>query len=98
MKEVSVLIPITNRIVRIAEGDGSNLFPEDEENGFVDYIMIYEYEYKQGDLIEVNGGQMMLYNTFDELFDGKLGKLIKHGCEFIEVNPDGCIILEKVGF
>ena len=47
------------QIIRIAEGDGSNLLPEDIEEGYVDYIYYEQYEIR-ADLPEVDGGQILL--------------------------------------
>lgn len=41
-------------IFRITEGSGDNLFPEDEENGYVDYWLTDYYDLNNGD-----GGQWM---------------------------------------
>ena len=47
------------QIVRIAEGTGDNLLPEDQDQGYVDYIYYEQYELSQ-DMPEVDGGQVML--------------------------------------
>ena len=41
-------------IFRITEGSGDNLFPEDEENGYMDYWLTDYYNFNNGD-----GGQWM---------------------------------------
>ena len=98
LKEISIYLPESDSFVRIAEGDGSNLSSEDEEEGYVDYVMIYEYEYEQGELVETDGGQMMLYNSFGEVFGDNKAKLIKHGCDFIELPCEPHIVIEEVGY
>lgn len=55
-------------IIRIAEGNGSNLLPEDENQGYVDYIMIDTIEYNGYDFIEVDGAQVMLTEMFQDKF------------------------------
>lgn len=56
--DVFIYLPEVRQIMRIAEGNGDNLFPEDEEEGFVDYINyeIYELEI---DFPEYDGCMML---------------------------------------
>ncbi len=57
--DIFIFIPEMRQIIRIAEGDGSNLLPEDMEEGYVDYIYYEQYEIR-ADLPEVDGGQILL--------------------------------------
>ena len=54
-----IFVPEMKQIVRIAEGTGDNLLPEDQDQGYVDYIYYEQYELSQ-DMPEVDGGQVML--------------------------------------
>ena len=57
--DLFIYVPEKRQIVRIAEGTGDNLLPEDTENGYVDYI--YYEQYGLGiDVPEVDGGQILL--------------------------------------
>ena len=57
--DLFIYVPEKRQIVRIAEGTGDNLLPEDTENGYVDYI--YYEQYGLGiDMPEVDGGQILL--------------------------------------
>lgn len=55
--------------IRINEGNGTNLWPEDEEQGYVDYIMLYFMEYDGFSLEESDGGQVMLSELYQEKFN-----------------------------
>lgn len=54
--------------LRINEGTGDNLLPEDEEQGFVDYIMLDFIEYNGYDFEEGDGVQVMLTELYQEKF------------------------------
>lgn len=74
MNNVQSVILIWNeetKFIRIAEGTGDNLFQEDIEDGYVDYVMIDNYEYDNDELVEtyiIDGGQMMLTELYQEQF------------------------------
>lgn len=59
--------------IKINEGTGDNLLPEDEEEGYVDYIMVDGAEYNGYELVEsydsCEGGQAMLTEMYQEMFD-----------------------------
>lgn len=55
---------------QIAEGDGLNLLPEDEENEYVDYITVTEYEY-DGYFKETGGCTVILTSLFQEQFESE---------------------------
>ena len=58
--------------IRIAEGTGDNLLPEDIDEGYVDYILIDGYEYDGTELVEdyyvVDGGQALLTELYQNKF------------------------------
>lgn len=57
--DIFIFVPEMRQIVRITEGNGSNLLPEDIENGYVDYIYYDQYELG-ADITEIDGGQLLL--------------------------------------
>ena len=63
--------------VRINEGNGSNLLDEDEEEGYVDYIMLDFLEYDGYDMIENDGAQVMLCEMYQEKFNS-VEEVVKH--------------------
>lgn len=65
--DLYIFIPAMKQIIRIAEGTGDNLLPEDIEEGYVDYIYYEQYELSQ-DFPEVDGGQVLLEEMFRDKF------------------------------
>ena len=68
--------------IHIYEGDGSNLLPEDEIEGYVDYMMIDFLEYDGYELTETNGAQVMLKELYQDKFTNEIdviNHLIKTG-------------------
>lgn len=57
--------------IRINEGNGTNLLSEDEEAGFVDYIMLDFMEYDGMELTETDGAQIMLTELYQEKFENE---------------------------
>ena len=60
--------------IRISEGSGDNLLPEDEEEGFVDYINIDGLEYDGFEGFNecydhVEGGMALLTELYQEKFN-----------------------------
>ena len=72
--------------IRINEGNGSNLLPEDEEQGFVDYIMVDDMAFDGLYLAEVGNFsvQVMLTEAYQEKFK-TVEEVVQHlvECEFI---------------
>lgn len=56
--DVHIYVPSENQIIRIAEGTGDNLLPEDEERGYVDYIY-YDVHALRTDYPNIDGGMIM---------------------------------------
>ena len=54
--------------IRINEGNGTNLWPEDEEQGYVDYIMLDFLDYDGYELAETDGTQVMMSEMYQEKF------------------------------
>lgn len=57
--------------IKINEGSGDNLFPEDEADGYVDYIMLDFIEYDGYDFTETDGGQVLLTEMYQEKFESE---------------------------
>lgn len=64
---IFIYVPEYKQIVRISEGSGDNLLDEDIDSGYVDYIY-YELHDVEIDLPEVDGGQIMLTEMFQEKY------------------------------
>ncbi|WP_146040115.1 hypothetical protein [Acetatifactor muris] len=65
--ELFLFVPEMGQVIRISEGTGDNLFKEDEEAGYVDYI-IYEQHGLSTGMPVVDGGQVLLEGMFRDLF------------------------------
>lgn len=55
-----IYVPKYKEFVIAVEGDGSNLYPEDEEQGYADYMMIGVYKQEGACFVEVDGGGQMM--------------------------------------
>jgi hypothetical protein len=69
---IYIFVPEENRVVLIAEGSGDNLFDEDIENGYVDYIYYETYALPDNieeDMHELDGGMVMLTEMFREKYE-----------------------------
>ena len=65
---IFIYVPSKQQIIRISEGSGDNLLDEDIEAGYVDYIY-YEQHSREIDFPEVDGGQIMLAEPFQEKYN-----------------------------
>lgn len=65
--DIFVFVPLENQIIRIAEGSGDNLLPEDVAEGYVDYI--YYEQFELGCEIEnVDVGECFLKELFQHKY------------------------------
>lgn len=62
--------------IRLCEGTGDNLFEEDTQEGYVDYVMYSFLKFDGTDFIETEGGQVMLENLYQDFTD--LEHVIQH--------------------
>lgn len=65
--DLFVFVPEMKQIIRIAEGSGDNLLPEDIEAGYVDYIY-YDQHDLGVDMPDVDGGQILLEEMFRDKY------------------------------
>lgn len=70
-EEVYVYVPAANQILRVAEGNGSNLLEDDEARGYVDYIYYDQYDL-DSEMTNSDGGQIMLTELFRDKFSSTL--------------------------
>lgn len=66
--DLFVFVPEMKQIIRIAEGSGDNLLPEDIEDGYVDYIYYEQYELSNN-MPEVDGGQILMEEMFRDKYE-----------------------------
>lgn len=69
MKDAVAYIPELNRILRVAEGTGGNLLPEEVDEGYVDYIYYDIYEPAYG-FPEVDGGMITKKELLVNIYEG----------------------------
>lgn len=61
-------VPAKGQLVYLQEGSGDNLLPEDEAEGYKDYLDYTCFDLDQGDITESCGGQMMLTEYVQERY------------------------------
>lgn len=66
-EDLFIFVPEMRQIIRISEGMGDNLFQEDQEKGYMDYIYYDQHELST-DMPIVDGGQVLLEGMFRSLF------------------------------
>lgn len=62
----------TEYLITIVEGTGDNLLPEDEAEGFVDYVMTSIYAVDGEDINLKDSGQMLLKTPIEDLEEDEL--------------------------
>lgn len=62
----------TEKLITIVEGTGDNLFPEDEADGFVDYVMTSVYHVDGEEIVLEDGGQMLSKTPIADLEEDEL--------------------------
>ena len=62
----------TEKLITIVEGTGDNLFPEDEADGFVDYVMTSIYHVDGEEIGLEDGGQMLSKTLIADLEEDEL--------------------------
>lgn len=65
--DLFIFVPEKKQIVLISEGTGDNLLPEDQKQGYVDYIYYEQYELNWN-MPEVDGGQVLLKKMLREQY------------------------------
>lgn len=61
-----MIIAVEDMIITAVEGTGDNLLEEDIKEGYVDYLMTNVYKRDGYELVEEDGGQMMLYKLWQD--------------------------------
>lgn len=72
--DVFVYVPSARQILRVSEGNGTNLLEEDEAQGYVDYIYYDQYDLDT-EMTNCDGGQVMLTELFRDKFKSTLGAI-----------------------
>lgn len=98
-REMMVYIPELKVFLYAGEGTGDNLLKEDIEEGFVDYVNIETYTYEDRQLVEDDGGMLMLTELFDDAYkDDDVGeRLIKDVMDYMFECTDYAYVEIKEG-
>ena len=80
--------------VRVAEGDGCNLSPEDRAEGYVDYVYYDVYGLEDGGIEEIGGAMLMLRKELREQY-GSLSESIPDVLELEYDSVHPYVILDK---
>lgn len=67
MKSVKIYFPETEEFILATEGTGDNLLPEDEAQGYKDYIMATIYRVDGYEFTELDGGQIMCDTLVEDM-------------------------------
>jgi hypothetical protein len=62
----------TEKLITIVDGTGDNLFPEDEADGFVDYVMTSMYHVDGEEIVLEDSGQMLSKTHIADLEEDEL--------------------------
>lgn len=98
--EVMVYVPKKKLFLYVAEGTGDNLWQEDMDEGYVDYLYIEVYEMDGTEMFEVDGGELLLKEYVRDRYandnDGK--QMINDAARFIwniELKPNEYVIIDN---
>lgn len=67
-----IYVPKYKEFIVAVEGTGDNLFPEDEAEGFVDYVMTSIYHVDGEEIVLEDGGQMLSKTLIADLEEDEL--------------------------
>lgn len=66
----------TEKLISIVKGTGDNLLPEDEKDGFIDYVMTSIYHLDGEDIVLDDSGQLLLSEYVEDLEEEELVKRV----------------------
>lgn len=93
--ETMIYIPDLKVFMRVSEGTGDNLLDEDRELGYVDYVNIDTYVWNGDELVEDDGGLMLLKEYFTDKYATEQ-EYIRDAMEFMFGYRDfECVEIEK---
>lgn len=98
--EIMVYVPKKKLFLYVAEGTGDNLWQEDMDEGYVDYLYIEVYKMDGTEMFEVDGGELLLKEYVRDRYandnDGK--QMINDAARFIwniELKPNEYVIIDN---
>ena len=90
-----VYMPENGLFLNAIEGTGDNILQEDREEGYVDYVYITVYEWDGDELVEFDGGMMMLTELFDDKYGNDNESLIKDSIMFMDYNVNDYVEIKE---
>lgn len=65
-----------NFIITVSEGTGDNLLEEDIKQGYVDYIDSTIYKQEGSELVEIDGGEIMLSKLYKDMTRREIARTV----------------------
>lgn len=93
MNDIFIFVKSEGVILKISEGDGSNLWEDDISNGYVDYLC-YDIYPLEDDIVSSDGGIMLLTDYVSTKYQ-KIRDLILDVLEFVFDNREESYIVLK---
>ena len=90
-----VYMPENGLFLNAIEGTGDIFLLDDREEGYVDYVYITVYEWDGDELVEFDGGMMMLTELFDDKYGNDNRSLIKDSMEFMDYNVSDYVEIKE---
>jgi len=97
--EIMVYVKKKKLFLYVAEGTGDNLWQEDMDEGYVDYLYIEVYKMDGTEMFEVDGGELLLKEYVkDRYADDDGTRMIQDAAKFIwdmEIRYDDYVIIDN---
>lgn len=98
-REIMAYVPEFAEFIYACEGTGDNLFQEDIDAGYVDYVNVETYIMEGNQFVEYNGGMKLLTKPFDEEYADDDGTELLAGAMDIvwgaDINKVKYIVIEE---
>lgn len=91
MKSTKIYIADQEEFILAVEGTGDNLLPEDEEEGYKDYIMTTIYKADRYEFEVLDSPQIMLTKLVDDMSQDEFEQAV---LDYFGISKDKATILE----
>lgn len=91
MKSTKIYIADQEEFILAVEGTGDNLLPEDEEEGYKDYIMATIYKADHYEFEVLDSPQIMLTKLVDDMSQEEFEQAV---LDYFGISKDKAIILK----
>lgn len=97
--EIMIYVKKKKLFLYVAEGTGDNLWQEDMDEGYVDYLYIEVYKMDGTEMSEVDGGELLLKEYVKDRYSDDDGtRMIQDAAKFIwdmEIHYDDYVIIDN---